>query len=106
MIKGNESDVGNIDLELQAKRGDKFLFYVVFELKELNISLQPDVRLRCDLDQNVTFLMDKWFMLKNQNWILNIDMWLIPLDRVTYIGVLGTYVAGYIGPQCLGIWFS
>ena len=25
MIKGNESNVGNIVLELQAKRGDKFL---------------------------------------------------------------------------------
>ena len=25
MIKGNESDVGNIDFELQAKRDDKFL---------------------------------------------------------------------------------
>ena len=24
MIKGNESDVANIDFELQAKRGDKF----------------------------------------------------------------------------------
>ena len=25
MIKGNESDVRNIDFELQAKKGDKFL---------------------------------------------------------------------------------
>ena len=31
MIKGNESDVGNNDFELQAERGDKFLFYIVFE---------------------------------------------------------------------------
>ena len=30
MIKGNESDVGNIDLELQAKRGDKFLCFTLF----------------------------------------------------------------------------
>ena len=30
MIKGNESDVGNIDLELQAKRGDKFLCFTMF----------------------------------------------------------------------------
>ena len=30
MIKGNESDVGNIDFELQAKRGDKFLCFILF----------------------------------------------------------------------------
>ena len=29
MIKGNESDVGNIDFELQAKRGDKLNSYVL-----------------------------------------------------------------------------
>ena len=56
MIKGNESDVGNIDFELQAKRGDKFLcFALFFEIKELFISLQPDVQLRWGLDQNVAF---------------------------------------------------
>ena len=43
MIKGNESDVGNIDFELQAKRGQILMFYIVFEFKELFISLQPDV---------------------------------------------------------------
>ena len=70
-IKGNESDVRNIGFELQAKRGNKFLcFYIVFEFKELFISLQPDVQLRWGLDQNVAFLMDKWFTLKNQIWIL------------------------------------
>ena len=30
MIKGNESDVGNIDFELQAKRGEKFLRFTLF----------------------------------------------------------------------------
>ena len=30
MIKGNESDVGNIDFELQAKRVDKFLCFPLF----------------------------------------------------------------------------
>ena len=30
MIKGNESDVGNIDFELQAKRDDKFLCFTLF----------------------------------------------------------------------------
>ena len=44
MIKGNESDVGNIDFKLQAKRGDKFLCFTFFlNIKELFISLQPDV---------------------------------------------------------------
>ena len=28
--QGNESDVGNIDFELQDKRGDKFLFFTLF----------------------------------------------------------------------------
>ena len=68
MIKGNESDVGNIDFELLAKRGDKFLcFALFFEIKELFISLQPDAQLRWGLDQNVAFSMDKWFIFKNQN---------------------------------------
>ena len=54
--QGNESDVGNIDFELQAKRGNKFLcFALFFEVKELFISPEPDVWLRWDLDQNVAF---------------------------------------------------
>ena len=40
MIKGNDSDVGNISFELQAKIGDKFIF---LNFKELFIALQPDV---------------------------------------------------------------
>ena len=35
MIKGNESDVGNIDFELQAKRGDKFLCLHCFGLQRI-----------------------------------------------------------------------
>ena len=30
MIKGNESDVGNIDFELQVKKDDKFLCFTLF----------------------------------------------------------------------------
>ena len=30
MIKGNESDVRNVDFELQAKRGDIFLCFTLF----------------------------------------------------------------------------
>ena len=56
MIKGNESEVGNIDFELQTKRGTKFLcFTLFFNFKELFISLQPDVRLRRGLEENVVF---------------------------------------------------
>jgi len=36
MIKGNESDVGNIDLELQGNKGRKFLCFSLFlKLQEL-----------------------------------------------------------------------
>ena len=39
MIKGNESDVGNIDFELHALRVDKFLCFTLFlNFKELFIS--------------------------------------------------------------------
>ena len=68
MIKGNESNVGNIDFELQAKSGDKFLCFTLFlNFSELFISLQPYVRLRWGSDHNVAFLMDKGFILRNQN---------------------------------------
>ena len=58
MIKENESGVRNIDFEFQAWRGDKFLcftFFFFFNLIEFFLYLQPDVRLRWDLDQNVAF---------------------------------------------------
>ena len=99
MIKGNESDVRNIDFELQAERCDKFLCFTLF-LKE-----QPDVLLRWGLDQNVAFLMNKWFIKKSK---LNIaDVWLIPLDPVTFIGRTGIF--GITCPpvcvlQCWYIW--
>ena len=44
------------------------MFYIVFEVKELFISQEPHVW--WGLDQNVAFQMDKWFILKNQNWQL------------------------------------
>ena len=46
------------------------MFYIVFEVKELFMSQKPDAWLRWDLDQNAAFKMDKWFILKNQNWKL------------------------------------
>ena len=46
MIRGNEPDVGNIVFELQAKTGDKFLFYIDFELQRIvHISVN-----RCQID--------------------------------------------------------
>ena len=59
------------------------MFYIVFEFKELFISLQLDVWLTWGLDQNVAFLNGQVIYIEKS--ILNIvDMWLIPLDRVTY----------------------
>ena len=59
------------------------MFYIVCEFKELFTSLQPDVRLRWGLDQNVAFL--NWQVIYIEKSKLNIaDMWLIPLHRVTF----------------------
>ena len=59
MIKGIESDVGNIDFELQAKRGDEVLFYIVEELQRIvhmSATRCPiEIQLRWSLDQNVAF---------------------------------------------------
>ena len=47
MINGDESDVGNIDFELQAKRDDKLLCFPLFgQFKESVIFLQPDVQFK------------------------------------------------------------
>ena len=85
MIKGNEFHVGNIDFELRARRGLKILmFYIVFEFKELFISLQPDVRLRWGLDKKKNILDEQVIYIEKSK--LNIaDMWLIPLDHVTNV---------------------
>ena len=56
MIKGNELDVGHINFDLQAKRSDKLLYFTLFlNFTELFISLQPDVRLRWSVNQNIAF---------------------------------------------------
>ena len=56
MIKGNKLDVSNINIVLQAKRGDKFLCFTLFRnFIEFLISLQPDIQFRWGLDQNVAF---------------------------------------------------
>ena len=49
----NESYVGNIDFELWAKRGDKD--FCLTNYKELLISLQPNILLKLNLDENVVF---------------------------------------------------
>ena len=55
MIKGNESDVGNIDFELQTKRGDVLLCFTLFLTLKNCSYLQPDVQLRWGLNQDVAF---------------------------------------------------
>ena len=53
MIKGDESDVGNIDFELQLQI-DINIFYFY---RQLTIrTLQPEIHLPRGLDQNVAFL--------------------------------------------------
>ena len=52
------------------KRWQILMFFIVFKLRRMFISPQPDVWLRWGLDQNVAFLMDKCLMFKTQNWIL------------------------------------
>ena len=85
MIKGMSRMSRYINFEIQAWRGDKFLCFTLFlSFKELFISPQPDVRLRWGLDQNVAFKMDKWFIFKKTTKLKIANMWLIPLDCVTY----------------------
>ena len=52
LIKGNESDVGNIDFKLQAKRGDKFLCFEVQRIVHISATRWP---IEMGLDQNVEF---------------------------------------------------
>ena len=72
MIKRIEAeDVGILIFGYRLKEvTNSYVLYIVLEPKELFISLQPDVRLRWGLDENVAFKMDNWFILKNQIWIL------------------------------------
>ena len=56
MIKGKSQMSGILILFTGLKRWQILMFYTVC--------------LRKDSDQNVTFQMDKWLILKNQNWIL------------------------------------
>ena len=65
MIKGNDSDVGNIDFELQAKKGDKFLcFTLLFELTNCS----------CLCNQmsgwDGVWIKMEFFEWTSQNWIL------------------------------------
>ena len=59
MIEGNESHVANIDYELLAERGDKFLCFALFQnAREVSISLILDLWLPLIWDQNVVFLIE------------------------------------------------
>ena len=84
-IKGNESEVGNTDFELQAKRGYKFLcftcffffFYKLQRLVHISATRCP-IELGRGLNQNAAFKIDKWFTKKSKNFDIA-DMRLIPL---------------------------
>ena len=84
MIKGNESDVGNIDFELQTQRGDKFLCFSLFlNFKECSY-LRNQMSDYEGFGSKCSILNVQVISVKNLK--LNIaDMWLIPLDHVTYI---------------------
>ena len=87
VIKGNESDVGNIDFELQAKRACKF-----FVLHCLGTSMSYSYL--CNQMSDWDGFESKCNVLNGQvDYIeklkLNIaDMWIIPLDLVTFKIVL------------------
>ena len=68
--KGMSRMSGILILSCRLKEVINSYVYFVFEVKELFISLEPDVWLRWDLDQNVAVELDKRFILKNQNWKL------------------------------------
>ena len=57
------------------------MFYIVFQLQRMLISLQPDAKLRWGSDQNVAFWMDKCIYIKNSKLKIA-NMCLIPLDCV------------------------
>ena len=81
-IKGNESDVGNIDFELQFKRGDKFLFYTVFELHRIVHISVTRCLIEMGFESKCSILNGR--MIDNEKSKLNfLDTWLIPHDRVT-----------------------
>ena len=92
MIEGNELDVTNINFELQVKRGDKLLCFTLFRnFKELSVSLQPDVRPWLGFGSKCCILNGHVVNIEKPE--LNFaDMWLIPLDRVTYVN---NNVSGY-----------
>ena len=87
MIKGNESDVWNINLELQVKTRDTFSCCTLLDFKELRLSLQPDDRLRWSLDQNVAFFKTWTRRLhwKFKNWtLLTCDSFSFILSHISF----------------------
>ena len=95
MIKGNESDVRNIDLELQAKRGDKFYW---FELQRILHIFTTTCPIEMGFGSKWHSSIFTGHVIYIEKSKLNIaDMWLIPLDLVTYMGLLGKWQISFIG---------
>ena len=84
VIKWNESNVGNVNFEVDAKRSCKFLCFTLFKnFKELFVSLQPDVNWEGGLGSKYSIL-NKHVVYSEKSELNFADMRLIPLDRVTY----------------------
>ena len=62
MIKGNESDVGNVDFELKARRG--FWIERIVHISATRCLIEMGVWLKCSI------LNGQVIYIKNQNWIL------------------------------------
>ena len=83
--QGNESDVGNIDLELQAlKRWQILMFYTVFELHRIVPIPTTRCPIKMGFESTCSILNGQVIYIEKSK--LNIaNMWLIPLGRVTNV---------------------
>ena len=84
MIKGNESDVTNIDFDLHTKRGDKFLYFTYFRnLKRLSVVSASRYLIVMRFKSKCGIFNGQVVYIENSE--LNIaNMWVILLDHVTY----------------------
>ena len=68
MIEKCESEVTNIDFDLNTKKGDKFFCFTLYKyVIQLFIFEKPEVCLQWGWNQTVAFEMVKQFILKSQN---------------------------------------
>ena len=77
---GNESDVGNIDFELQLLKDTKFFAFIG---NKMFVTLQTKSPFTMGLGPNCSIFKLHVYWLENSK-LKTIDKLLIPLDRVTY----------------------